>query len=199
MTNAGNTTYSAGKEHDDAHDPAVLFTKNVSVRRSLLSEGGKLCLFVLSVVFIDMVAFNAPPWTVLRVPVAEIFGTEIGFVIPVLAVLPLGLFAWMLRCVYDRRYVIGPDAITELSGLTSLSSRSMRIYYKNVRAIEIERSTYQRLIGIGDVRIGPMLGDGDMVLSGIRTPEQYRDMIERRMRALEMTQGEQRRGEPAAA
>lgn len=202
MTNAVNSAFSSGRrqEHpEDALEANALFTKNVTVRRSLLSEGRKLSLFVLSLLFVDMVAFSAPPWTILRVPVAEVFGAQIGFVIPVLLVLPLGLFLWMLRCVYDRRYVIGPDAITELSGLISLSSRSMRIYYKNVRAMEVEQNTFQRLLGIGSVRIGPMLSGGDMLLSGIRTPEQYRDMIERRMRAMEIAQGEVGRGKTAAA
>lgn len=184
-------------EHEEIPITSGFFSKNIVVRRSLLSEGKKLFFFIGACLFVNMLAFSFPQ-TLLPLQVAEPFGRPIGFLIPVVGIVPLGLFAWMLRCVYDRRYLIGPDSITELSGLMSFNSRSMRIYYKNVRAIETEQNTIQRLLGIGSVRIGPLLGGGDMVLAGVSSPEQYRDMIERRMRALEIANGE-RRSELAGA
>lgn len=162
--------------------------ENVTIYASPLSDGPKILLLLFSILGVHMAGYSFPE-TLWRVSLGELGGQDIGIMVPVLGLVPIAIGFWIFRTLYDSRYVIGMDAIVQVRGLSTFTSRATQIYFRNVRAIKVAQSLYQRFFDLGDVRIGDMFDpsaqtETDIIMRGIRHPEQVKSVIERRIRAV---------------
>lgn len=158
---------------------------NVVVYRSFRAEWLQILLFCLSFFVISMLAYVFPG-TLIKVSVGRIFGTDVGFIIPVLILIPIFIALKSVYNVFNTRYVLGMTSIIKIDGVLSPSSTSTELYYSNVRAMKIERGLVQRVLGVGSLIIGDLFsGDADINMNGVSNPVQYKSIVERRLRMLE--------------
>ena len=155
--------------------------RRIIVHRSLQSLLGKITLLCLTVVAVGMLAFTFPG-TLFQVQTGTLGEYEVGLVIPVFAVVPLTLLLIIVFQTLNRYYVIGPDSVRQVVGILSPGLSSIEIYYRNVRSIRVSQNPWQRLLGVGDVRVGSHAADGDIVFVGVRKPYHYKRMIENRLK-----------------
>lgn len=168
-------------EHEtDSHEllrtPIVFYT-------SFLNEVPAILLFfVLSVAAVPLtIKYH---WSIKAIELPIPFGYVIEASLPLFALPPLVLFAYIVHQLYNNRYVIGSDHALCETGRLSLRKRETRIDYENVRGIEIDESLLQRIFGVGDLKIGSsMQSEIEIYMSGVRNPEYFRGILEKRIRA----------------
>ncbi|MCB9030143.1 MAG: PH domain-containing protein [Deltaproteobacteria bacterium] len=157
--------------------------KTVNVYRSPLAELPGIVIFFG--LFISMFYFNREyPDTIQHIPLQ--LGDMLYFDIslPLFGILPILSFAYVAHRLLDDKYVIDQDSLREISGLLSFNKKDMRIQFENIRGIEIDRNLYERLVNVGDLKVGSAMHEGiEAHLAGIRNPSKYRDIILERMKA----------------
>ena len=58
----------------------------------------------------------------------------------------------------------------------------IRLDFENIRGVEVDQNLLQRILGVGDVLVGSsMHADVEMTMAGVRHPEKYREIIEKRI------------------
>ena len=155
--------------------------ENVTIFRTLRSEWRRISLSVLALILVNMLAYSFPQ-TLWRVPLGNLAGQSVGLVLPILGFIPLFLLLSAVRGVHNERYIIGPRSVIRLHGLASFATTKREIYHGNIRAVEIEQGVIQRMLGVGDLKIGDLFSStSDIVMRGIRNPEQVKGVLERRL------------------
>jgi len=147
----------------------------VSVHPSLLSRPRKL-LFGLATVGAG-------------IPASEYVASETGKDIVLqtfLIFLTLGaiFFVNAVWAAFNQRLCLCREYVSAYSGLLGTTLRTTRLLYEHVRGVEIEQSLIQRMLGLGDLRVGSDVnkGEGEMVICGIKNPDNLKDLLLDRVR-----------------
>jgi hypothetical protein len=155
--------------------------ENVVWRKSLRSEADNFALFLLSCLLINIFAYSYPE-TIGYVQIADIFGGQVGVVIPYLSIFPLFFLFRIIYRVFNTRYVFGLKSMLCITGFFSTSLTCTELYYTNIGVIDIESSWFEKLLGLGNLKIHALqAGSEDIIVEGIFAPQQCKAMIERRM------------------
>jgi|GEM_PF-1278753 len=162
---------------------------NIVINRSPLSEGPKIVLFVVTLVLAVYLSINFP-WTAQRIPLGEFFGWNLGFDLPLFGIIPFVLLGVIAHNLLNYRYVLTPEYVLEIEGLLAFSSHTARVHYIHIRGIEIDKTFYQRLVGIGKVSLvsmGSLTSDSEaeICMKGVANPGKIKDMIEARTKEKE--------------
>ena len=105
------------------------------------------------------------------------------FPIPLFLLPPIVLAAYIIHGLYNYKYIISDDYVLDYEGVLSFKMRETRVEYEHVRGIEVDKTLYQRMLGLGDIKIGSaMKNDVEVMLKGIYDPNYYKDIIENRLR-----------------
>jgi uncharacterized membrane protein YdbT with pleckstrin-like domain len=98
--------------------------------------------------------------------------------IPLFALFPLLSIILVFQRVYNYSYLLADEYLRSLHGLLSLRKRDMRIEYRDILGIDIERNIIERMFNVGDIKIGTaMLGEAEIVFVGVKDPSKYRDIV----------------------
>lgn len=125
----------------------------------------------------------AIPASVQYINLGRLFDHALSLPIPLFALPPIVMIVCAIHRLYNCRYVISHDHVLAVAGLLSMSMKDTRIDYENVRGIEIVRSLSQRIFDVGDLKVGSSMQDQiEIEMRGIRQPNKYRELIERRIR-----------------
>ena len=151
---------------------------NIVFRKSYLGELPAIVLFwCLLALSIYLTAYL--PWSVQHIPLSEWFTLHL----PLFAIFPLVVLIHILHRVYNSRYTIGDDYVRCIHGLLSLMKQDVRIEYRDILGIEIDRNLIDRMVNVGNLRIGTaMLGTQEINFIGVRNPSRYRDIVLKRVR-----------------
>ncbi|MEZ4753925.1 MAG: PH domain-containing protein [Bdellovibrionota bacterium] len=147
------------------------------IYRHFLSLAPMIILFVIA----SLVAFYYSASDRRFIQEVDIYG--VIFSLPLLGLIPLVLAAYIIHGLYNSKYVIRDHCLICVEGLLSFKMQETRVEYEHVRGIEVQRSLYQRLFGLGDIKIGSaMQGDVEIYIRGIINPRYYEKVIEYRLR-----------------
>lgn len=151
--------------------------------RSYLSQLPKIILFIISIGLLFYTALKMP-WSVQHANLGEIFGQEVNLSIPLFGIIPLVLIFWIGHELFDEAYIIGDSYVLEIRGRASLSARNIQIDFPNIRAVEIEQSLLQRILGLGDLHIATSASQSmpQLTMQGISNPEYYKEVLELRLK-----------------
>lgn len=151
--------------------------KKVVFYRSILSEIPMICVFCC----LSLIAWRLTldyPGSVRFENIFDLFVVPV----PLFALPPFVLLAFILHRVGDNRYEIWEDHVRAVTGILSLEKDDTRIEYVNIRGIEIKRNFYGRIFNIGDVIIVSSAISGvEVVIDNVRDPSKYRDIILKEM------------------
>ena len=149
----------------------------IIVYRHFLSLGPEIALFIL-------VSLAALYYTAKHPEFIQY--VDIGVVIlpiPLFLLLPVVLASYIIHGLYNYKYVISNDYVLDYEGVLSFKMTETRVEYEHIRGIEVDRTIYQRILGLGDIRIGTAVrNDVEVLLKGIYNPHYYKDIIESRLR-----------------
>ena len=148
-------------------------SKPLYFRKSFLSE---IPLILLNILMIPLVVHlsNEHPASIISIPIIENY--SIPF--PLFALFPILCLIILFKRVYNYRYIIEDTHMRSVHGLLSLHKKDMRIEYRDVLGIDIERNLIERIFNVGDIEIGTaMLGEAEIVFYGVYNPSKYRAMI----------------------
>jgi len=143
-----------------------------------------LILFFLGAVAIMVWLTRELPWSLQTVDLGEIIGWDIQVGIPLFALLPIMIGLVIMRRLYDRRYILTPEYVLQVEGLTSLRRRSLRLHYQHIRGVEIDVSFLDMILGSGDVLLFSDVAqqNAQIALLGVSHPRAVKDRIEARIR-----------------
>jgi uncharacterized membrane protein YdbT with pleckstrin-like domain len=140
-----------------------------------------LALFIAGIYF----SFLYPEY-IEFIELFTIFGRTAYLPIPLFLLVPIILLAYTLHCLYDAKYILGPDYIRATYGLISFKKKDMRLEFIDIRGIEINRGIYGRLVNVGTLHIGTaMKEEEELFIEKVYNPSQYRDIIIRRRKFLQ--------------
>ncbi len=155
---------------------------NIIIRPSIISQLHLLALFLLSL-WVTYDSFARFPDTVEHYFLGSAFGFDVGLSLPAMGILPLVLGAALIHKLLNRKYVLCEDYILEIEGLVAFTLRTVRLRYLHIRGLEIDCNILQRMLGVGDLRVGGEISpeDTDVVMMGIYNPNRYKDIIKERI------------------
>lgn len=135
-------------------------------------------------ILVVLLAFAAYPLSVyVPISIQHVSVLSLRIPIPLFGLMPLVGIAYIFNRLWNCRYEIHDGYVMAEEGRMSFTLSDIRIDYENVRGIEIDRSIYQRVMRLGDLKVGSsMSADVELVMHGILHPEQYREIIEDRIR-----------------
>jgi uncharacterized membrane protein YdbT with pleckstrin-like domain len=154
---------------------AVTRFPEISFRPSLLSNLGKVCLALGTLVL------GLPVAHFISEGIDQNLTFEIWGVFCIVAALIFSKAAWM---AFNQRLCLCDEYVSSYSGLLGPSLRTTRLLYEHVRGVEIEQSILQRCLNIGDLHVGSDVskGEGEMVIKGVRKPDDIKDLLLERVR-----------------
>jgi len=159
-------------------------TNNVIAYRSLRAQWFGLSLILVLLVLTSMSVYSFPT-TLLKIDFGNFLDSQIGLAIPMVGLLPVIVFFWLIHRVLDTRYVIRQDSLIAIDGLASFSRKTKEIYFYKVRAISVEQSILGRILNYGNVRVVVLMDEqNDVILKDVRGPYHYKSVIERRLQIL---------------
>ena len=92
------------------------------------------------------------------------------------------LFFKILARRYGRSYMIGPKGV-ELS--IGIFSRDMtRIEYRHIRGVNLRQTLFNRLMSIGQILVSTSGMDTELIISDIKRPVYFTDIIKNRLKDL---------------
>jgi len=92
------------------------------------------------------------------------------------------LFFKILARRYGRSYMIGPKGVEVNIGIFN---RDMtRIEYRHIRGVNLRQSFFNRLMSIGQILVSTSGMDAELVISDIKKPVYFTDMIKSRLKDL---------------
>ena len=151
--------------------------KKIVLRPSLFSHVFLLLLFASTSLLCIYTALYFPS----TVQDVVLFGYIIP--LPLLGIFPLIFGAVLVMRQFNFKYVIDKDHVRSFTGIISFKLHDKRIDFQNIRGVEIKRSLLDRLFDVGDIAIGSaMRSQDEMIMYGVKNPEYYRDIIERRFK-----------------
>lgn len=155
--------------------------ENVIIGRAVRSEWSGLFLVALFFLLSNMVIF-AYPATLYPVYFGMLGSMPLGLVLPLPCIVPLIMLGSVVSRVFDERYVLGPDSLVIVRGLSRFAMKTVEVFYDNVVAVSIDQTPMERILNVGTVTVR-LPGDGlaELSLKGVRNPGQYKAMIERRL------------------
>lgn len=93
-------------------------------------------------------------------------------------VMPLTVLMMILHRKYNRRYVITAKEVSVSIGFIALTLTEMRCTYDRFKAVEIQRTILQRILGVGDIKISTLLIDQpELELAGLNNPIYYATIL----------------------
>ena len=100
----------------------------------------------------------------------------------VLSILICFLFFKVLTRRYGRSYMIGPKGVEVNIGIFY---RDMtRIEYRHIRGVNLRQSLFNRLMSIGQILVSTSGMDTELVISDIKRPVYFTDIIKNRLKDL---------------
>ena len=104
--------------------------------------------------------------------------------LPLFVIITVATFLWIVHSLYDSKFVLSYNNVQSIRGLLSLEKTSTQISYANIAGVDIEKTVWQRLCGIGVLKIGSAGTDNlEVQMHGISSPRHYKDIIEERVRS----------------
>ena len=163
----GSKDVIIGGEETSEKEEATLGTDYVFYRSPLSVLPSIVLFIILSIcAFYHSIKFPALTQVIGVIPV------------PLLGITPIVLLGYIVHRLYDRRYYIGKEYVRSIKGLLSFTKQDMRLEYKDIRGIEIDRSLYGRIFDIGTIRIGSAMSDSvELEMPGVRHPSYLRDLL----------------------
>jgi hypothetical protein len=175
------TTYNSGVYTIDGD--------NIVVTQSLVNQLPRLSLVGITTLALLYLTFYYPHLTNFPIPLS---GWELQF--PVLVFIPFVLVTVPLHNVFDARLILTPDYLLQVRGLASWRERSVRLEYSRIQEIEIEQTLLQRVLGVGDIKVTPIVvGMDESVLHihGIPKPHMLKDLLRSRIHPHQQAAGTQ--------
>ena len=100
----------------------------------------------------------------------------------VLSILICFFFFKILANRYGRTYMIGPKGVEVNIGIFY---RDMtRIEYRHIRGVNLRQSLFNRLMSIGQILVSTSGMDIELVISDIKRPVYFTDIIKNRLKDL---------------
>lgn len=156
----------------------LLEERVIRFHRSLLAEGPALLALILFV-YAAFYFTGSSPYFIQEIHL----GPSIVLPIPLLGLPALLLLFYIIHRRFNFLFIINHDHVCAVHGILSVSLQDVRIEYENIRGVEIDRSLYQRIFNLGDIKVGSaMRADVEVWMPGVRSPDLYRSIIEARMR-----------------
>jgi len=87
--------------------------------------------------------------------------------------------------IYFTKYVITNNEIRKISGI--LNKKETIIPYQSVADVSVIKSFLDRILGIGTVHVRGFKEGGDVVLDGVRRPEEVQRIIQNKINLLRET------------
>lgn len=145
--------------------------------KSIWSQGPQGLLFLLFMALAVYLTVEYPESIQYhRFKISE--GFSINVRIPLFALAPILVLVFIVHSLCDARYIINRDYVRAIHGLWSFRKRDVRLEYQDLRGVEIERSLYGRIVNVGDLKIWSLMPtEVELMLSGVRDPSYYRDII----------------------
>lgn len=167
------------QENKPTHTESLVFYK------SIYAEFPALLLFVV-LTCLGIYLTLKYPGSVQIINIAQIGDKLLRIGIPGFGLLPFLSFTYLIHITYDNKYIIGPTYVRSISGILSLHKKDLRIEFKDIRSINIERNLYERIVNVGDLQIRSVTGteESKVVFFGINDPSFYRDLLIGRIHEL---------------
>lgn len=158
------------------------YSENIVVNRHYLDELPRIVLLILLYILAIYVSIKVPV-TVQYIPLGSLFGKQFSIGLPLAGIVPLMLMANIAHSLMNYRYVLTPDYVMEIEGLLDFREKSQRLHYIHIRGMEIEKSVFQKMFNLGDLKLGSPVAqaDAEIVLRGIRDPRRFKDIINQRI------------------
>lgn len=156
--------------------------EKITLYRSLYGESISIFLFIVTSILCIVYSDTS---TYLRQDIFQFVINETAYTLslPLIGILPFLILAYTAHRIFDCKYIIADSYIRELSGLASFKKKDKRLEFYNIRGIDIDRSLLNRILNVGDLKIGGSMHDEvEVVFSGIRNPSKYRDIVVERMK-----------------
>ncbi|MBX7137697.1 MAG: hypothetical protein K1X83_06905 [Oligoflexia bacterium] len=156
--------------------------ENVVVYPSFLAQLHLVALLLISCVFTVYASLHFS-WATQTLTLPHLFGYEISLYVPLFGLIPLVVLGALAHRLLDRCYILSDDYILEIEGRLSWTLRTVRLRYLHIRGLELDRTIWQHLLDIGDLRVGGEISpeDTDVVMYGIYKPQRYKDLIKERI------------------
>jgi len=110
----------------------------------------------------------------IQFPEYTTFDLQVGswaFAFPSLNCAPVALLGYLAFLARKERFVLTPEYFIHVTGRLEWRERSSRIEYDRIQEIEISQTIFQRMLGVGDVKILPLAGSAESsrCMSGVRS------------------------------
>ncbi|MCB0321074.1 MAG: PH domain-containing protein [Bdellovibrionales bacterium] len=147
-----------------------------SWRSEVVSFGVFFVLSLLSI-FLSKVF----PWSVIE---GELFklgnGSAVILRLPMFWFLPAITIGSAIYRTYNVRYVLQPKGIECEIGILALQRRVVRLWFEDIRTVQVDQTLLERFLDIGSVHIGTAATSGiEITLSGVAAPHEVQEMIQR--------------------
>lgn len=99
---------------------------------------------------------------------------------PILWMVPFSYLMVAIYRVYNVIYKVDNRGIESTIGRLALKQRINRVRYEDIRAIDIHHTIFDRMLDVGTIAISTAASaDAEVYLSGVDSPYEIKDMLER--------------------
>ncbi|RIL03485.1 MAG: hypothetical protein DCC75_12925 [Proteobacteria bacterium] len=125
-------------------------------------------------------------WSVQYFGLGQWLGYKIRLGLPLFGIFPLIALVWVVRSIYDELYILTDEYALKIMGRCSLTGKTIRLNYVNMRGVNIEKNLYQRLFDVGDLVVeSDVTTAGSQIrMKGISNPRFYKDLLQKKMAEL---------------
>ncbi|MCB0325882.1 MAG: hypothetical protein KDD69_20025 [Bdellovibrionales bacterium] len=104
---------------------------------------------------------------------------ELVLPLPLFPIYALALLALLLHRLLNECFVLAPDYLLYIEGRLSWRRRTIRLYYQDIREIEIDQTLAQRVVNTGNVTVTPLaVGvERTLVVDGVKNPRLLKDLL----------------------
>ena len=140
-------------------------------------------LSLLIAVFLSIVSIflsKVLPWSVVKGDLITFFGYEYFLHLPLFWFIPAIAFSNAMYRVYNVRYSVHSRGVECEIGILALKRRVTRLWYEDIRAIQVSQTIIERFLGIGTLEVGTAAtGLTEVMFKGIAAPEEVQEMLQR--------------------
>jgi membrane protein YdbS with pleckstrin-like domain len=119
-------------------------------------------------------------WSIIKGVFLNIGNFELILKLPVFFLIPLTTLSLVCYRLYNVKFIVDEQGIEARTGILSIKQQTIRIRFEDIRSVQSKQGLLERLLNVGNVEIGTAAtGNLELVLSGVNSPLEVREMIER--------------------
>ncbi|MCB0330944.1 MAG: PH domain-containing protein [Bdellovibrionales bacterium] len=120
------------------------------------------------------------PWSVIEGELFPLGESSLRMHLPLFWFIPFLTIGSAMYRIYNVRYVLSERGIEAEVGILALQRRLIRVWFEDIRSVQIRQTLLNRLLGVGDIEISTAAtGSIEVILRGISAPGEVQEMVQR--------------------